>query len=317
MRARFLWVVLAVLSALTFVVAMSVGSAVASPRGGLDQSYSDPSGDAGPGTDITSLTVRNDTAGGVSIQLASASPIVANHAVALFIDADRNQSTGDDGDEYWMFGGPAVGVAFFAWNGSSWAETNPAGFSVGAAASNITEFRFTQAAIGGVSGFNFAAASISIDPPNVSFWDAAPNSGYYSYDIVTAPPPTTTPAPAPSPTPTPTPTPTVTWKLQIGTPVAAPITAVAGRTLAVKFSVNFVSSKGVVRAATGKMVYDPTVAGRMITHKESFKSGVARAAFVVPKAAKGKLLKVRVKITAKPANGALQSVTRIATFRVK
>jgi hypothetical protein len=105
-----------------------------SPQAAADQSWTDPGGDAGVGTDITTVTARNDTAGGISIQVASANPIVTNHAIAIFIDADRNQSTGSNGDEFWMYGGPAVGTAFFAWNGSSFVSTHPASFSVGPAA---------------------------------------------------------------------------------------------------------------------------------------------------------------------------------------
>jgi len=318
MRSKgFLWVVLCILSALSIAVGLSVGSAVASPRAAADQSYTDPSGDAGVGTDITSLTARNDASGGISIQIASASPIVANHAVAIFIDADRNQSTGKDGDEYWMFGGPLVGVAFFAWNGSSWAQTNPAGFSVGAAAANVSDFRFTQASIGGVKGFNFVAVSISIDPPTINFWDAAPDRGYYSYDLATAqptPPPTTT---------TPAPAPTVVWKLQIAAPTTTPSKAVAGKSFTVKFPVKFTSGKvgdpirEEITVTKGTMVCDPTIGGKVVVHKESFKGGVARLSFVVPKTAKGKLLKVRVSITAPdPSSGSNKSATKIATFRV-
>ncbi|MGL6279567.1 MAG: hypothetical protein ACRC50_08455, partial [Gaiella sp.] len=153
-----------------------------------DQSYTDANGDGGAGTDITTVTVRSSASGRVTMQLASASPIVANHAVAVFVDADKNQSTGGQGDEYWMFGGPLVGAAFFAWNGSDWVRTNPSGFYAGAAASNVTEFAFDKADIGNVDSFNFVAVSISIDPPEVNFWDAAPDRGYWTYQITAAQP---------------------------------------------------------------------------------------------------------------------------------
>jgi hypothetical protein len=151
---------------------------------GAQQSYTDPGGDAGAGTDITAITVRNDQSGLISIQVASASPIVGNHAVAVFIDADKNPATGDDGDEAWMFGGPLVGSAFFRCSSGGCSEANPANFSAGAAGPNVTEFRFNRADIGSSSGFNFAAVSISIDPPYLNFWDAAPNAGSFSYDLV-------------------------------------------------------------------------------------------------------------------------------------
>ncbi len=168
------------------VAALAITVAAVAAGGALaDQSYTDPSGDAGPGTDLTSMTVRNDQAGLVTFQLASASPIVANHAVAVFIDADKNPATGAPigpvGVDYWMFGGPETGVAFLAWNGSDFVEANAASFFVGAAAQNVTEFRLNRSDMGNTAGFNFLAISISIDGETVNFWDIA---GPFTYDLV-------------------------------------------------------------------------------------------------------------------------------------
>lgn len=265
-----------------------------------DQSYTDPNGDGGVGTDITSVTVRNDTAGGISIQVGSANPIVANHAVAIFIDADRNQMTGGMGDEYWMFGGPLVGAAFFAWNGSDWSYVDPPSFSARAAAPNVSEFRFNKTDIGNVNGFNFAVVAISIDGEEVNFWDAAPDRGYWSYDLTTAestPPPTTT-APA-------------VVKPVIGKPVIAPKKATAGKPLTVTFMVRR-SDNG--KPLTGAaMVCNPTFKGRQLAHTESFVRGKAKVRFVVPKAAKGKVVKLSLKVTTSDGRAA----KRVATFKVR
>lgn len=268
-----------------------------------DQSYTDARGDGGPGTDIVALTVRNDTAGNISIQVQSANPIVENHAIAIFIDADRNPSTGEDGDEYWMYGGPAVGVGFFAWNGSQFVAMSPASFQVGAAASDVTDFRINKADLGNVSGFNFVAISISIDPPNINFWDAAPDRGYYSYDLVSAPPPTTTT------TTTTTPAPAVVRAL-IGAPVASPVQAVAGKRLTVTFPVR--RSDNGQPLASGTLVSRATIAGKLLAHTQTFAGGKAQVSLLVPKTAKGKLLTVRITITA-----GTQSTTKVATFRIK
>lgn len=160
--------------------AASVSAFVLAGSTGAAQSYTDPAGDAGVGTDITGITVNNDQSGLISIQVASASPIVGNHAVAVFIDADRNGATGDDGIEAWMFGGPLVGAAFFSCNSGGCTETNPPGFGAGAASANVTEFRFNRSAIGNSASFDFDVISISIDPPNVNFWDFA---GTFTYDL--------------------------------------------------------------------------------------------------------------------------------------
>jgi len=274
---------------------------------GADQSYTDPNGDAGVGTDITNVTALNDTSGLIRIQIQSASPIVGNHAVAIFIDADRNQSTGNQGDEYFMFGGPEVGIVFLAWNGSQMVVTNPASFSAGQLTSNIQEFRFNKADIGNVSGFNFTLASISIDDDAIRFWDAAPDSGYWSYDLTVPPPTTTTPTPT---TPAPPTTAPAVVKPVISAPLAMPAKAVAGKRFTVTFRVTR-SDNGKPLTA-GTMVCDPSVAGKVIPHAESFKAGTARLSFVIPKTAKGKQLKVKVTIKA-----GTQSATKVATFHVK
>jgi hypothetical protein len=286
-----------VLLALLLLVALGI-----TPSAGADQSYTDPSGDGGPGTDITNVTVRNDVnTGMITIQLGSASPIVANHAIAVFIDADRNQATGDQGDEYWMFGGPLVGAAFFAWNGSDWIEPNAATFSARAAASNVTEFLFNKADIGNVSGFNFASASISLDVSGgslaINFWDAAPDRGYWSYDLATPPPPPAPPAPAPA-----------AVKPVIGAPVAT--MAVAGKPMTVTFPVT--RSDNGAPLLKGAMTCDPSVSGKALAHRESFAAGKAKLVFTVPKTAKGKLLKVKLTISSSGL-----AATKVATFKVR
>ena len=121
-------------------------------------------------------------------EIASASPTVANHAIAVFIDTDKNQSTGGDGDEVFMLAGPLVGGYFASWNGSDFVPSSPSGFSVGGAGTNVTEFRVPRSALGNVASFNFVAVSLSIDESSAgiefNFWDAAPDRGYFTYDVV-------------------------------------------------------------------------------------------------------------------------------------
>jgi len=292
-----------------YLLGVAVAALAMAGSAGADQSYTDPVGDAGVGTDIVGVTVRNDTTSGlISIQVASANPVVANHAVAIFIDADRNQATGDQGDDYWMFGGPLVGRGFFATpNGSTSNELSPASFWAGQVAANMSEFRFNKADIGNVSGFNFWVASISIDPPYLHFWDGAPNSGYWSYDLaVPAPPPVVTPTPTP---PVQTPVQPVV-KPKIGAPMTLPAAPVAGKRFTVSFPV--VRSDSGAPLTTGTMICDPSVNGKVIPHAESFKNGTAKLSFTVPKTAKGKMLKV--KVTIKTGS---QSATKVASFLVR
>ncbi len=173
---------------LGFAAALAVAvSAIAAGGALADQSYTDAGGDAGPGTDVTAITVRNDQAGGITIQVGSASPVVANHAIAIFLNTDRNAATGGQGDEYWMYSGPLVGSRFFTWVGSGFARTSPASFSAAAVGPNVTEFRLNRADIGNVTSFDFFVLSISIDEGSAGFevkgWDGAPEIGYFSYEL--------------------------------------------------------------------------------------------------------------------------------------
>ena len=96
----------------------------------------------------------------------------------------------------------------------------------------------------------------------------------------------------------------------IGKPVTVPARPVAGK----RFTVSFKVTQGVAGAPVlrGKMICDPSVAGTVIAHAESFKGGTARLSFVVPASAAGKTLKV--KVTIKAATG---SATKVSTFVVQ
>jgi len=95
-----------------------------------------------------------------------------------------------------------------------------------------------------------------------------------------------------------------------GKPVALPPRPLAGRRFTFTLPVRRSDTGALLR--TGRMVCDPSVAGRVIRHAESFRAGKARLSFVVPKTAKGKLLKVKVTIK----NGT-QSATKIVIYRVR
>lgn len=96
----------------------------------------------------------------------------------------------------------------------------------------------------------------------------------------------------------------------IGRPVVVPSRATAGSRFTVSFKVTRAGSG--VRLTVGKMICDPSIAGRVISHAESFKGGTARLSFVVPKDAGGKMLRVKVTIS----SGGF-SATRVALFRVQ
>ena len=102
----------------------------------------------------------------------------------------------------------------------------------------------------------------------------------------------------------------VSSKPVIGKPVTVPARPVAGKRITVSFKV----TQGAAGAPVlrGRMICDPSVAGTVISHAESFKGGTARLSLVVPTSAAGKTLKVKVTIRA-----ATGSATKVSTFAVQ
>jgi hypothetical protein len=245
-----------------------------------DQTYTDPSGDGKVGTDIVTVVVKNDASGNIAFDVTSVNPIVANHAIAVFVDADHNPATGSStGDDYWFYGGPATGVGFFAWSGSQFASASPGSFSVGAAGANTTEFRINKADIGNTSAFTFVAISISIDPPNVNFWDIAPDTGSYAYTLTTAAP---TPTPTPTSTPTSTPKPPAT--VGLGAVLVKTVGGVhAGRAFRISTRVN--TDAGGVRVTCVVKV-----SGRVVHTVGHYSAHVASCTGVAPRGTAGKRL---------------------------
>ena len=96
----------------------------------------------------------------------------------------------------------------------------------------------------------------------------------------------------------------------LGKAVTGPLWPLAGKRFTFTLPVKGSDTGAPLR--TGRMVCDPSVAGRVIRHAESFTAGKARLSFVVPKTAKGKLLKVKIKIT---SSG--QATTRLFTYKVR
>ncbi len=107
----------------------------------------------------------------------------------------------------------------------------------------------------------------------------------------------------------PKPGPSSPLKAVIGAPSTSPNTATAGKRFVVTFPVKRSDNGAALK--TGKMICDPSVAGKVIPHSEQFKNGNASLSFVVPKSASGKLLKVKLTIKV-----GTKSTTRVANFRV-
>lgn len=297
------------------------------------QTFTDPAGDSGNAPDVTTVTVSNDDAGMITFAatLANRAAPSSEDVVMILVDSDQNSGTGESGFDY-AIGVTPVGSVLLGWNGSDLALANSPTLTATFSGGQLT-LRINRSDLNGTSGFVFGLGT-SGDAGKT----AGDIAGAWTYQLVlgTA---TTTTAPTTTTTPvatTPTTTPSIKVKLLIDAPKTTPARAVAGKRLAVTFAVHFQKEEqatavditsGQTKPITmiswspvpsGKMVCDPSVAGKVIPHSESFKNSQARLSFVIPKAAKSKPLRVRVKITAtEKKTGKTVSATKIATFHVR
>ena len=299
-------------------------------------SYADPAGDAKGGPDVTAVTIDGDPATGTIVFTVSATgwgdPVTElERDVIIWIDTDRNSATGDPDDgtdislvAYEDATGKYGGIQY--WSGSDWVVQTPWSPTTNIAGRpGAVRFTVNTSDLRGATGFRFYVIG-GIWNPSSNTWvaeDDAPNTGWWDYSITE-----TTPPPPPAAE--------TKVKLRISAPTTVPKVAIAGKRFTVTFDVNFAvtkpattidigtgeTSSGMLTlirpAEKGTMVGNPSVAGRVIPHKESLKNGEARLAFVIPATAKGRLLKVKVKITAtEKETGRTLTTSRIATFRVR
>jgi len=269
------------------------------PLGSAETSYSDPAGDSGRAPDITTVAVSNTTDGTVTFKVSVGNYTVlptfppALVSIGLFLDLDKNPNTGDLGDEGYAHFDSSGAVDFERWNGSDMVDVPETSMS-SSFSSGVLTFTVARSELLNTTGFSFELFTINIDltVPGVVPVDRAPNTGMpsWSYDLVLPPPP-------------------VAVKPVIGKPVvlAAPI---AGKLFTITFPV--VRSDDGTPLTTATVGCTTTVAGKTIPHTHTFKSGTVKTTLVVPKAAKGKQLKIAVKVTA-----GSQAATKVVTFKVK
>jgi hypothetical protein len=256
-------------------------------------SYSDPAGDAGA-PDVTSVEMSGDPVSGtfeVSVTAVGLSAMdrALEPDVRVYLDIDRDDRTGSSsGCEYSLvFWKTPDGTSWYVyhWTDDGWEASTKSSTMSFTLRGDVLTWRFGKADIGNATGFAFWISSLTFGEYDVLAEDVAPDEGRWQYALPVVKP-------------------------VIRAPKASPAKPAAGKRLTVAFPV--VRSDNGKPLTIGKMVCDPSVQGKVISHAESFAKGVARLTFTVPKGAKGKLLKVKVTIKA-----AGRSATRIATFRVR
>ena len=271
--------------ALLITLAAALASAVVITAALAEGSWSDPAGDAGDAPDITGVQVSNDNGGTILFSVA-VSNLTPESQLFLALDTDKNSTTGDDGMEYgleWGASATASDNGWFIekWDGTTWVHPDHPTMKGMKTAAGV-EFSINKSDLGGTSGFAFKVMTARYVADAITGTDMAPDGlGTWTYDVTPAPPPT------PAPTPKPVVVKPVFGRILTSFPVAGK---------RVKYTIQVKRSDTGAPLRTGKMVCDPSVAGKVLPHTEQFKNGVASLTFVIPKTAKGKTLKVKVRI---------------------
>jgi hypothetical protein len=297
---------LAIAAALGLAVAFAGGASAQSRAVAATVTYTDASGDSGAAPDITNVTVSGDPASGsltFSVTAVGYQPASADgqyRSLWVWIDSDKNASTGDpqDGTEFGIGAVNDAGALKWGaerWDGARWVSGVSATTSASHSGDTIT-WQLNASDLGGSTSFRFYVYSrIAPDAnsANTAHDEAPDGVGWWTYDPAGSTATTTTAATTTATASAPPRSMTVFYSPTIAQPATVPARLVAGAHVTLAFRV----TRDQKPLKSGKMVCNPTVAGKVIPHTASFGNGVARLAFIVPKTAKGRLVKVVLTIT--------------------
>ena len=298
------WVLVAGFAVLA--VALFVAGSTAATKAafaGPTATFSDSRGEIAGGPDIGTVTVSVDGQVLTIDADVAGMPQLFSEGTTLFaLNTDGDRTTGSlQGADYLVFFDMKdMSSSVMRWNGSDYGDADkvadPSRTLIGGSSAGLM---FNLANFGSPRRIEFMIVVVrgSLDGGLI---DTAPDTGLWAFD-------TTTPAPTPTPTPTPTP---VVVRPVFGAARMVPAKPLAGKKVVFTLAVR--RSDTGAPLTTGRMICDPSVAGKVLPHAESFTNGTARLAFVVPKTAKGKQLKVKVTIKT-----GTQSGTSVTTFRVR
>lgn len=163
---------------LTIAAAFALALGAPAGAGAADSvTITDPSDDAGTAPDIIKMVIADDVVGSFTftIELATMPDLQPDGFLVVFLDTDRNDSTGRNGAEFYV-SATAKGVALVRWNGSAWEIVADANLQLRLTGSGIL-FELPQALVG-TSRFD-AFAGATRDSTNSV--DSAPDEGVLAF----------------------------------------------------------------------------------------------------------------------------------------
>lgn len=272
------------------VLALAVAGLLAAGAGAAPAAFTDPAGDSGAAPDITKVAV-DDTAGSVTVAV-TAGTLVPGTSVDVLLNTDKNDSTGSpSGFEYWLEvwqDASDWGWDISKWSNSDWTEVPQSATEHFSRSGNVYTWTMAPADIGSPAGFTFWTGGFMTDSAgNVTAHDQAPDGGDWVYDL----PASSAIVPA------------------IGKPLAVPAVPRAGKLLSLSFPVTRADTGASLTGGT--VAVQTSIAGQAVPRTTSLAGGAAHVNVLVPKAAKGKVLRVKVTVTL-----GTKTTTRVAAFVV-
>jgi hypothetical protein len=237
-----------------------------------EATYTDASGDSETAPDITAVTASHDASGNLTFTVRTSHVALGvGSLVDIAFDTDLNPDTGVSGVEYLFLVG-STGWQFVRWDGTRFV---PAGASSakGSYANGVATFKVSTDDLGAVAKFSFWAGSHQLDANgNVVAEDTAPE-GTNAYVYVV----------------------TQRLRLMAGTPIAVPAKPAAGKAFTVRTRVARADSRVPLR--TGVVTCAVRVGGAPLRATGRIRNGVAVCAMKLPAKAKGRLVRVTIKVT--------------------
>lgn len=236
----------------------------------------DPAGDHDSAPDITAVRVSDAKSGWITFAITTPNYAVLpeESAIVVSIDADANPRTGESGAELQLT--LAAGqIALERWDGRQWAPDDLPTRARARNAGNLVAIDLHVSELGNSSRFRFSLLSADVNTAiqGVVAVDIAPDDfSYWAYALSNRP----------------------ALVLVASNPVAQPRRPKAGKSVTV--------SLAVTRSDTGRPIASGTVSCRVRTSGATVPAagrvarGSAHCAFVVPRTAKGKVLRGTISV---------------------
>jgi len=297
-RALLLFGVSAVFVGLTLATGATASTAKHTAVLANSVTYEDSTGEDPKSLDIGTVTVSNDDTGLLTfdVRFVNGSLNAANDEFYVVMDTDRNEATGNPksgGADYVI--GWAGESALLKWNGTGYDFAPSMKTLVTMPQTNGIVVKIHPSELGNVTGFDFYVKTYRPDPndPENEFSDWAPSYDKWSYDIKLYVPPVLSATAV-----TCTPDPPVAGKAMLAQTTVTVTRGTATERLGPKAVVKATATVGRVK-----------LVGRVLP---SYATGKVAVRWVIPKTAKGKMIRGAISVTLEKV-----TVTKTFTDRVK